>query len=330
MKAQPTILKAKAQQLMQLIVLVMLVLSLILQTRVSKASGFSGLIDQQEVLDLDSVETLPGLTVGFNTAFGSLPLPTKVVVMYSDKQVDLVSVRWWKSNYNGAVSGTYEMVGDLLIPKGTLNSKFLKAVIEITVARSAAPTGIVLSDSIFAVSGLEVDPDGTIGIFSTNDPNAMDEFTYRLVNGTGDDDNCKFRVVNGILTYRSVEGLGDQTEFTIRVSSTDLAGNTIEKIFHLYIGSDEKEKETFTIPNTFSPNGDGVNDTWTIPSLKDHTGIEIKVYDRAGFLVYSSTDPMQGWTGTNSHGRVIPGIYYYVVVIGDLNKSKKGTLLLIL
>ena len=40
--------------------------------------------------------------------------------------------------------------------------------------------------------------------------------------------------------------------------------------------------------------------------------------------------PMQGWNGVNTHGRIIPGLYYYVVVIGDTNKSKKGTLLLIL
>ena len=43
----------------------------------------------------------------------------------------------------------------------------------------------------------------------------------------------------------------------------------------------------FKIPNTFTPNGDGDNDTWGIPYLESFPNASVQVFDRWGRLVYS-------------------------------------------
>jgi len=69
------------------------------------------------------------------------------------------------------------------------------------------------------------------------------------------------------------------------------------------------------IPNVFSPNGDGINDTWEVlidPSLQ-FSGVQCRVFDRWGDLVfYSTTIPVE-WDGRFNRKTLEPGVYVYVV-----------------
>jgi len=67
------------------------------------------------------------------------------------------------------------------------------------------------------------------------------------------------------------------------------------------------------IPNTFTPNGDGVNDYWEIRDLDVFTDAIIEVYNTAGQRVYRSTGYDKAWDGT-MNGRPLPvGTYYYAI-----------------
>lgn len=67
------------------------------------------------------------------------------------------------------------------------------------------------------------------------------------------------------------------------------------------------------IPNAFSPNGDGINDTWAIKYLETYPGATVKVFDRYGKAILESTGYPRPWDGTVG-GRPIPvGTYYYIV-----------------
>jgi gliding motility-associated-like protein len=67
------------------------------------------------------------------------------------------------------------------------------------------------------------------------------------------------------------------------------------------------------IPNTFTPNGDGVNDTWNIPYLETYPGCLVQVYNRLGTKVYSSVHYSIPWDG-KSNGEALPvGTYYYII-----------------
>lgn len=70
-------------------------------------------------------------------------------------------------------------------------------------------------------------------------------------------------------------------------------------------------------PNLFSPNGDGVNDVWTVSGAADLTvhRIDSRVYDRWGSEVFSQTTWPIAWDG-RSHGDLLnPGVYVYRVAL---------------
>lgn len=67
------------------------------------------------------------------------------------------------------------------------------------------------------------------------------------------------------------------------------------------------------VPNAFSPNGDGINDTWRIKNLESYPGASVEVYNRYGQIVFHSTGYSVDWDGTYN-GKTLPvGTYYYII-----------------
>lgn len=67
------------------------------------------------------------------------------------------------------------------------------------------------------------------------------------------------------------------------------------------------------IPNAFTPNGDGVNDTWQITGLEYYQKATLNIFNRWGQKVYSSTGYATPWDGTYN-GKALPaGTYYYII-----------------
>ena len=81
-----------------------------------------------------------------------------------------------------------------------------------------------------------------------------------------------------------------------------------------------KAIDAFNIPNGFSPNGDGKNDTWNIKGLTADD-IEISIYNRWGGLVYESYYAYDNpWDGVSQSGKKLPiATYYYVITSGSDN-----------
>jgi gliding motility-associated-like protein len=71
-------------------------------------------------------------------------------------------------------------------------------------------------------------------------------------------------------------------------------------------------------PNTFTPNGDGYNDTWDIPSIADYPGAEVTIHDRWGQRVFRSTGYRDPWDGTNNGKALSVGTYYYHIQLNQL------------
>jgi gliding motility-associated-like protein len=74
-----------------------------------------------------------------------------------------------------------------------------------------------------------------------------------------------------------------------------------------------KVYKSITIPNTFSPNGDGINDTWDIGALNSYPLSVTTVFNRYGAVLFKSTGYNMAWDG-NYHGKPVPsGTYYYLI-----------------
>ncbi len=67
------------------------------------------------------------------------------------------------------------------------------------------------------------------------------------------------------------------------------------------------------IPNTFTPNGDGVNDTWNISGLLKFAQCSVLIYNRWGQSVFSSIGYTTPWDGTSNHKNLPVGTYYYII-----------------
>ena len=83
-----------------------------------------------------------------------------------------------------------------------------------------------------------------------------------------------------------------------------------------------KVYEKILIPNAFSPNGDGINDTWFIDPLYLFEEASVEVYNRYGQVVYRSRGYNTSWDGTNNKRPLPAGTYYYLIDL-KINKEPK-------
>ncbi len=67
------------------------------------------------------------------------------------------------------------------------------------------------------------------------------------------------------------------------------------------------------IPNVFTPNGDGINDTWVILYLETYPGCTVDVFNRYGQPVYHSVGYNKPWDGRYKGNPLPAGTYYYVI-----------------
>ena len=90
------------------------------------------------------------------------------------------------------------------------------------------------------------------------------------------------------------------------------------------------------LPDGFSPNGDGVNDTYDVDNLAIlYPNFEIEIYNRYGNVVYKGNankprfDGTSNQSGTLSKGDLPVGVYFYIFKFNDgENKPEQGRLYL--
>ena len=74
----------------------------------------------------------------------------------------------------------------------------------------------------------------------------------------------------------------------------------------------------FNVPNSFTPNADGINDTWKIDGMENYPNSDIKVYDRNGKLVLSKiTAGTFEWDGKFDSRALPTGSYWYIIKVSD-------------
>jgi len=78
------------------------------------------------------------------------------------------------------------------------------------------------------------------------------------------------------------------------------------------------------IPNTFTPNGDGINDKWIIGYIEDYPNATVNVFNRYGQKVLTSIGYNMPWDGTYNGVKVPVGTYYYIIDTKTGNKPISG------
>lgn len=98
----------------------------------------------------------------------------------------------------------------------------------------------------------------------------------------------------------------NNTNYVLTATSNDGCGISIDTVnVHVY--------KKIIIPNAFSPNADGINDTWKITALDAYENYELSVFNRFGQIVFSSKNYESPWNGTFNNKPLPVGTYYYLL-----------------
>jgi len=82
-------------------------------------------------------------------------------------------------------------------------------------------------------------------------------------------------------------------------------------------------------PNSFTPNGDGVNDVWNIKYLESYPNATIEVFNRNGMKVFFSNGYKVPFDGNYQNEPLPVGVYYYLINPRNGRKTVTGPLTII-
>lgn len=80
-------------------------------------------------------------------------------------------------------------------------------------------------------------------------------------------------------------------------------------------------RKELKIPNGFTPNSDGVNDTWEIGNIAFQPDAKVEIFDRWGSKVFESEGYNNSWDGT-SNGQALPTHTYFYVISAENGKLR--------
>ena len=140
-------------------------------------------------------------------------------------------------------------------------------------------------------------------------------------------DNPYFEIKDNILFWSSADPVPGKETFLILAQVLDRKGNQVAKFFE--IKRTRPEFSSLVVTNSFSPNGDGFNDSWGVPGIRFYEGARISVYDRVGVRMFYTESPDEGWDGTFNGKQLPVSSYFWTIEIGETGEMRKGMLNLI-
>jgi gliding motility-associated-like protein len=98
----------------------------------------------------------------------------------------------------------------------------------------------------------------------------------------------------------------------------------------LFVKPPRELDQPYVVPEAFSPNGDGFNDTFWIPQYDYYQHLSFIVYNQNGVKVYEDPNYENNWDGvantSSLKGKLVPkGVYFYVLSITGSSEEKTGS-----
>ena len=115
-----------------------------------------------------------------------------------------------------------------------------------------------------------------------------------------------------------------QGQYTVSVVDANKCSSSAD----IYL--EDNYVDCLKIPNVFTPNGDGVNDTWIIGNIEMFPDAHIYVFNRWGQLLYKANGSDDSWDGKIRGGQMAPaGVYMYIIELHTNKEAYKGTVTIV-
>ncbi|WP_439697099.1 gliding motility-associated C-terminal domain-containing protein [Mucilaginibacter sp. AW1-7] len=167
------------------------------------------------------------------------------------------------------------------------------------------------------VAAFDTDPSNTTALYG---PLAI-QFKNRSVNA----DSYLWDFGDGTTSTESEPGhtYNNKGEYTVKLTATK-SNSCFSSVSKANLAIIQLDNYIF-IPNAFSPNGDGINDTFkvTITNIKAY---HIRIFNRWGQQLFESNDINNSWDGMYK-GQAVPfGVFYYELksISNNGNKISRG------
>lgn len=233
---------------------------------------------------------------------------------------------------NANATGSYSFIPSSALPDGTylLTAKAKDAAGNLSLASAifsfAIDTKAPTAPFIVSVDGKTTNP-----AVSTN--------TKPILSGTAEigssvavfSNNTLMGTVSptatGSWTFIPVTELPIGT-YSFAVTAKDAIGNESTKSLAFVYELVPVSKEV-SANNVLTPNGDGKNDYLVVNNLQYYQKSLIKIYDRAGRVVYTTNSYKNDWSGDLNGTTLAEGTYYYAIDLGPGFKPFKSFITII-
>ncbi len=132
---------------------------------------------------------------------------------------------------------------------------------------------------------------------------------------------------NGQRTTSNTFEVTIEGQYVLRIE--DAAACSASMTYVVAPGCTELDLSKAIVANAFSPNGDGVNDTWVVRGLDDNPDAKITIYNRYGIVVFKGNGNSLIWDGKYNNQTFPIGTYYYKIWDAKSSKAIKGSITLI-
>jgi gliding motility-associated-like protein len=134
--------------------------------------------------------------------------------------------------------------------------------------------------------------------------------------------------LDGVLIIDATQDSYEATEpGNYKVVVTETSGCIASKEFEFEINEAiDPFPDVENIPNVVSPNGDGFNDTWIIPTkYVNGTDTNVLIMTNRGKVVLQTDNYLNNWPETELNLTSINQVFYYVITTSG-NETKKGSI----
>ncbi len=183
-----------------------------------------------------------------------------------------------------------------------------------------------------ASGSIVLESEGFSSSLNVSDENEMEIGDTLSVIVTTTASNPEFEwYLNGSIISGAVEDTYEATEFgDYKVIIYQTSGCVVSKELFFSISEPvEQFPDVANIPNLISPNGDGINDTWVIPTqYVSGTNTEVIILTNQGEVVLQTNDYQNDWPQNQLNLTSVNLVYYYIIKAPN-QKEKKGSITLV-